>query len=176
MRPKLFGIGLNKTGTKSFGEACRILGFLHASFNPELMIAYHRRNIETILHYAAAYESFEDWPWPLVYRQLHERFPGARFVLTVRANPAVWFASLRRHAARTGPTLYREIAYGHAMPDRHRARHVAVYERHNAEVRRYFRDYPGAMVELCWERGDGWAVLCRFLGMPMPEVPFPHLG
>jgi hypothetical protein len=34
---------------------------------------------------------------------------------------------------------------------------------------------PGSMVELRRERADGWAGLCRFLGRPMREVPFPHL-
>lgn len=25
-----------------------------------------------------------------------------------------------------------------------------------------------------WEVGDGWEPLCKFLGKPVPDVPFPH--
>lgn len=176
MRPKLFGIGLNRTGTTSLGQACRILGFAHAGFNPAMMQAYESRNIPDILSFAETYESFADWPWPLVYPVLHQRFPGARFILTVRETALIWFQSLCRHADRTGPTPYREIAYGHAMPHRYKDRHLAVYEGHNSAVREYFRNYPGTMVELCWEQGDGWVALCGFLGLPVPDAPFPHLN
>jgi sulfotransferase family protein len=46
---------------------------------------------------------------------------------------------------------------------------IAVFERHNAEVR--------AGVEagrlLVYEVGQGWAPLCDFLGTRVPETPFP---
>ena len=34
--------------------------------------------------------------------------------------------------------------------------------------------FGSALIELCWERGDGWAELCRAIGEPAPDEPFPH--
>jgi hypothetical protein len=53
-----------------------------------------------------------------VYKELDQRYDHAKFILTRRANASVWFNSLKRHALRTGPTEFREIAYGHSMPPR----------------------------------------------------------
>ena len=47
---------------------------------------------------------------------------------------------------------------------------IAAYERHNAEVRR--RAPKERLVE--WSPGDGWEPLCRALGVPVPDAPFPH--
>jgi Sulfotransferase domain len=29
---------------------------------------------------------------------------------------------------------------------------------------------------LVYEVGDGWEPLCRFLGVPVPDEPFPHVN
>ena len=47
---------------------------------------------------------------------------------------------------------------------------VAAYERHNAAVRAEVA--PERLVE--WQPGDGWEPLCRMLGVPVPDEPFPH--
>ena len=52
--------------------------------------------------------------------------------------------------------------------------HVEFYHRHNREVREYFRDRGTDLLEVCWENGDGWGELSKFLGHPTPAVPFPH--
>ncbi|MFM7140789.1 MAG: sulfotransferase, partial [Alphaproteobacteria bacterium] len=49
---------------------------------------------------------------------------------------------------------------------------IAAYERHNAAVR---SDVPRSrLVE--WQPGDGWEPLCRALGVPVPDEPFPHVN
>jgi hypothetical protein len=174
--PKVLGVGLNKTGTTTLGACLRELGYRHVTWNREAFELWRDGRIDDVLARMEAFDSFEDWPWPLVYREFDARFPDARFVLTVRRNPGVWFESLRKHAERTGPTEFRAAIYGHAMPHGRRDEHVALYERHNAEVRAWFRDRPGKLIELCWERGDGWAELAPFLGAPVPAIPFPHLN
>ena len=47
---------------------------------------------------------------------------------------------------------------------------IAAYQRHNAEVRAGVA--PDQLVE--WQPGDGWEPLCRALGVPVPDEPFPH--
>lgn len=171
---KVFGIGLNKTGTTTLASCFQMLGFKHASCNLELTRCAARNELAPVFRHADKHESFEDWPWPLVYRAMDERYEGAKFILTRRVNPEKWFDSLYRHALRTGPTKYRQVAYGHSMPVGYKSSHIETYTRHNQEVREYFRNRPNKMVEICWEEGDGWDKLCSFLGLEAPEGEIPH--
>ncbi|MBI1373228.1 MAG: hypothetical protein GC159_10895 [Phycisphaera sp.] len=173
---KIVGIGMNKTGTKTLGACLRHWGCRHQTFSAELFDQWVAGCVADLIAHAGFYDSFEDWPWPLLYRQLDTAYPGSRFILTTRISSEVWFDSLCRHAERTGPTRFRTHVYGHAMPHDHRDDHIAVYERHNDEVRRYFATRPDQFIELCWERGDGWEQLADFLGRPVPAIPFPHLN
>lgn len=175
---KVFGIGLNKTGTSSLGRALRRLGFRHLSHSPRLTRALARGDMAPIEQAADSHDSFEDWPWPLVWREMDARYgDGARFILTRRASPERWLASLKAHAERARPGgIARRLAYGWDYPHGREAEHLAVYERHNAAIRAHFA-HPARrhrFIELCWEEGDGWPALCRFLGLPAPMQPFPH--
>ncbi len=60
------------------------------------------------------------------------------------------------------------------MPYDHKTEHVRLYEDHLESVRDYFRARPNALLEVCWEEGDGWAELAAFLDLPVPALPFPH--
>ena len=171
---KVFGIGMNKTGTTTLGECLRTLGYRHTSYDLELLRCLHCGDLEPIFAVTDQFDSFEDWPWPLIYKELDERYPGSRFILTTRKSTSVWMRSLLKHAERTGPTEMREIVYGHAMPRGNEAAHTEKYESHNAAVREYFRDRPLQFLEICWENGDGWTELCRILDKPIPDMPLPH--
>jgi len=175
-RRKVLGVGLNKTGTTTLGACLKQLGHRHATWDTGAFELWRAGRIEDVLARMEAFDSFEDWPWPLVYREFDARFPDARFVLTRRASPGAWFESLRKHAERTGPTAFRAAIYGHAMPHGKRDEHVELYERHNAAVRAWFADRPGKLLEVCWETGDGWEQLAPFLGFAVPDVAFPHLN
>ena len=95
--------------------------------------------------------------------------------IEVRPHDApTWLVSLTRHAERTGPTLSRQIAYGHALLWDDPADHIQVYERHAREVIEHFAGREDQLRVLCWERGDGWEELCGFLGRPAPAEPFPN--
>ena len=100
-RPRLFGIGLNKTGTTSLHEALRMLGYdsLHWG-GPAL-----RRFVEVSL---AAGEPLLSRLDPHLdafsdiqvlsehYELLDQQYPGSRFVLTTRPVED-WIESRRRH-------------------------------------------------------------------------------
>jgi hypothetical protein len=170
---KVFGVGLNKTGTTTLGVCFERLGFSRTSWRPELMRAWAEGDREQVLAAAEEVDAAEDWPWPLAFRELDERFPQARFVLTTRLDAHSWFRSLEQHAARTGPSQLRALAYGYPDPTGREEEHIAVYEAHNAAVREHFRGRPDKLLVVCWERGSGWEELCSFLGCPVPEEPFP---
>jgi hypothetical protein len=166
-RRKVFGIGAAKTGTTSLGAALRQLGFAHRSWDERLSReCYEAGDFEPIFAAAERFESFDDGPWNRgeFYRALDRRFPGSRFVLTVR-EPARWLASYERHfGGREGRR------YGEAE----RARLLEGFARRNAGVLDYFAGRPGDLLVLDVCAGQGWPELCAFLGLPAPSLPFPH--
>ena len=171
---KVFGIGLNKTGTKTLGSCLQAFGFRHRSYDPLLLAAFSKGDLETIYRVSDAYESFEDWPWPLLYREFDARYPDAKFILTIRKDPQTWFESLCRHADRTGPTSDRQIVYGYPEPYDQKEEHLRVYNRHNTDVSDWFAGREHRLLRVCWEGGDGWEKLAEFLGLPVPAISFPH--
>jgi len=171
---KVVGVGLNKTGTTTLGVCLRTLGFKHISFDPAAFRLFRANDQGAVMKMVEGLESFESWPWGLLYREIDRAYPGSKFILTTRKSSETWYDSLCRHADRTGPTEYRERVYGHAMPHDHRAEHIDFYRRYNDLVRAYFADRRDQLLEVCWENGDGWPELSRFLGQPCPDLPLPH--
>jgi hypothetical protein len=179
MRPKVIGVGLNKTGTKTLQRALSILGYRTlASCDRGLLAAYRQGDPEPALASVRDNELCEDWPYPLMYREIFDRFGmGARYVLTMRSSAGVWLDSLKAHSLRTDPEVHcRALAYGFAYPHGAESEHLAIYERHQREVAAFFsqRRASSALLRVCWEDGDGWEALCPFLGLPVPDAPFPH--
>ncbi len=175
---KIFGIGLNKTGTTTLGVSLAQFGFRHLGFRRALFKAHARGDLATVFGAIEQFESFDDWPYPLMFRELHARYgDAARFILTTRASPAAWLESLKAHTLRANPlSQTNRLAYGFDYPHGREAEHLAFYERHNAAVREFFAA-PGRahlLLDVCWERGDGWKQLCAFLDLPVPGTPFPH--
>ncbi|MEB3265588.1 MAG: sulfotransferase [Cyanobacteriota bacterium] len=175
-RAKVFGIGLNKTGTTTLQECGKILGYRCSSCDRSLLDDVATRgDLSRVQRVVDQHDFFEDWPWPLIYRQLDHLYPGSKFILTVRQSTDTWLRSLRSHALRTSPRRHcRKLAYGYNYPQGHEQEHLDFYERHNQEVRTYFQNRPNDFIELCWENGDGFKELCTFLGCDIPQVPFPH--
>jgi hypothetical protein len=171
---KVFGIGLNKTGTKTLNACFKSFGLTTWSYDLQLLKAYSEGRLDEIFRISDAYDSFEDWPWPLLYKEFDRRYPEAKFILAVRKSPEHWFDSLCRHADRTGPTEARQLVYHHEMPHQFKSEHIDFYNRHNNEVAEYFAGREGKLLQVCWETGSGWKELAEFLGYPIPKIPFPH--
>lgn len=179
-RTKVFGIGWAKTGTTTLGRCFEILGYNHQSQNLSLVPQILRGDFDKTLRIAAAKESFEDWPWPLVYREMDAAFPGSRFVVTTR-DPDRWLASYRAMLAAENPPApeVRDIRCQLFRADPSIALDEQLVSRflaHNAEVLKYFKDRPADLLVVDWESGDSWENLCHFLRTPVPNDPFPHLN
>ena len=174
---KVFGIGLNKTGTTTLGHCLQQLGYRHSSFRLDLLQATAAGHLQPLVEHIEHHDSFEDWPYPLVFRQLDVLFPGSRFILTRRPSPQRWLSSLEAHALRVDPeqgSRARTLAYGWAYPQLNRPAHLTIYANHLNAVRAHFRDRPDDLLEVCWEEEARWEPLCTFLGKPAREQPFPH--
>jgi hypothetical protein len=174
MKPKVFCIGFHKTGTTSLERALEKLGYrVRGSFgtrDPDIA----SKVLDMAIAMVDDYDAFEDNPWPILYRELDERFPGSRFILTRRPADA-WIRSQVKDFARTETPMRRWI-YGEdaGCPEGNEDTYVARYERHNREVLEYFRDRPSDLLVIDLPGDSGWEKLCNFLGHPVPDEPFPH--
>jgi Sulfotransferase domain len=174
---KVFGIGLNKTGTTTLAECLRHLGYRHMGCRRDLLLALRENRIAEVFAVTDEYESFADWPYPLAYAKLFERYDDARFVLTTRSSARVWLESLKAHSLHTDPANHcRNLAYGYDYPHGFEAEHIALYEEHNTAVRAFFKTRGAShrLLCVCWENGHGWRELCEFIGHGVPAIPFPH--
>lgn len=176
VQSKIFGIGLSKTGTSSLAQALQRLGFRTKdcmgarSYVPGDLSSIE---MDTVL----AHDALTDTPIPSFYRELDARFPGSKFILTVRER-AAWLQSCRkqfneRSAAAQSEAHRRlfEDLYGTNLFDEQRF--AEGYERFVAGVREYFRHRPADLLVLDVTGSDGWDKLCPFVGRPVPDVPFP---
>ncbi|MCB9988467.1 MAG: hypothetical protein H6868_03925 [Rhodospirillales bacterium] len=172
---KIFGIGLNKTGTTTLNICGNILGLQCSTYDLGLVKDVIRNDYSRLKRVVEQNDLFEDWPYPLIYKELDEMLPGSKFILTVRKNERKWLESLKKHTILVKPLLpCNRWAYGYYYPHGHEQGHIDVYNRHNEEVRNYFKDRPDDFLEICWENGDGWEKLCSFLGKDIPDESFPH--
>jgi hypothetical protein len=175
---KIFGIGWAKTGTTTLGRCFEMLGYDHQSQRLDLVKDIATGEFSRIMALAKEKETFEDWPWIILYKELDETFPGSRFVLTQRDTDR-WIRSYKNMLANQGTPSeksneIRKIIYGLPFPHVSEEQLIERYRRHNDEVTLYFRDRPEALLVADWEKGDGWKELCGFLGKAIPNEPFPH--
>ena len=179
MKRKVFGIGLNKTGTSTLGACLTTLGYRHRSYSFRQVQRLRMQQMDALLANYADADSFDDWPTPWLYQQLDAAFPGSLFILTRRRSTERWLDSISDHALRTRwweGMLVRSTFYGCPYPQINAQLYRRTYEHHNAAVRDHFRGRPEQLLELCWDDEGDWATLCGFLGIPVPATPLPHVN
>jgi hypothetical protein len=134
------------------------------------------------------YRSTVDWPAAAFWRELAERYPDAKVLLSLR-DAGRWHESVMNTiypVLRQGPppgaprmlhdfhafvhALIVERTFGGRLEDRAHA--TRVFEAHNQAV---IDAIPAGRL-LVYRPGDGWEPLCRFLGVPAPDEDFPHLN
>lgn len=175
---KVLGVGWAKTGTTSLGVCLKRLGRRHISMQLDLVDDWAVGDHAEILSIARRFDSFDDWPWLLLYKEFDQAFPGTKFILTTRDSDS-WLRSYLNQIHQPEhftPEMnrFREMLYGIPFDNPDPADLVARYEAHNAAVREYFRDRPDDLLVVDWAKGDGWREVCDFLGEGRPSGPFPH--
>ena len=175
-RPRVFGIGLIKTGTSSLRVALEGLGFraLHGG-RREVMATVQRAIDEgepMLSNLDPEYDAFADVFGITHYFYLADApYPGSKFILTVR-DLDEWIDSRRRHVLKNQEMKavgeYRgdllEVQVDHWVTE---------YRRHEAVVRSYFEGRPDDLLVFDVTGGDGWGPLCAFLDRDPPKEPFP---
>jgi hypothetical protein len=194
---KVFGVGFSKTGTTSLERALERLGYnvcrgwWRTNHSFYLMALYVNGDTEEILRMTAYWDAFADGPWggTDLYLALYDRYPDARFLLTVRDADA-WYRSFESMITEfdtdldTAMEAYHAKYFGSAYFFRHlfgieklagnREKILGQYRAHNEAARRFFAEKGAAFLELDVTAGDGWEKLCGFLECEVPAEPFPH--
>lgn len=189
MALKVIGSGLGRTGTMSTKLALEQLGFGPCHHMVEVF-----RHPESIPLWVAAGEGRPDWdaifgdfgsmvdhPGCAYWRSLMDHYPDAKVLHTVR-DPDKWFDSTqatifapeRDAAMAAAPEPMKTFMgqlhafYGGDMHDR-------------AFMTDYFRRHTEAVVAgvpkdrlLVFDVAQGWEPLCAFLGVPVPDTPYPR--
>lgn len=182
---KVIGAGLGRTGTHSLKLALEQLGFAPCYHMIEVLMRAERE--QRIAHWDAitrgqrpdwnaVFDGFQatvDWPACNYYAELLAQWPDARVILTVRRDAGQWFDSTQATIMRDtidAPAFIPRLFQAIVGPDRHdRTAGIAGYERHNAAVR---ATVPAGQL-LVFAPEDGWEPLCGFLGVAVPEEPYP---
>lgn len=121
-------------------------------------------------------DAFTDTPIPSFYPQLDQRYPGSKFILTVRDIDAWLKSSRKQFNARHAKTrdeginqIFEEI-YGSAIFDE--ALFRSGYQHFVDQAKAHFTSRDDLLV-IDVTSGDPWQELCKFLDHPIPDVPFP---
>lgn len=188
MALKVIGTGFGRTGTESMRAALEILGFgpchhMNAlTGNTEHRDQWRRiacgaeTDLDTVL---AGYGACVDWPSAYYWPHLVRAHPEAKVILTWRS-PESWWTSFSRtilpvllnstetEASHPGSQLLPLRVFGGLPLTRETC--IAAYQANATRVR----------AEIATDRllvhalGDGWEPLCEFLGVPIPDMPYPR--
>jgi hypothetical protein len=149
----------------------------------DLAAQVKRNQLQNAIAEAKNYESFDDWPWFMMFEELDKTFPNSKFILTLRKDTETYVKSLQGHHEREGirkpgfvkPKWWNDV-HGVDPADWDYQKSAERYERHNRSVLDYFGDRRGRdLLVVCWETGDGWKELAAFLNKHCPNESFPHM-
>lgn len=199
MALEVIGAGLGRTGTSSIRQALVELGYPCSHMFDLLFDPRRRRDVDAWVEAAADPEGFSDWgrlfhddrasidfPAAALWRQQVAAFPQAKVLLTLHPGGArAWVESARatiyHPAEEAGSPFARKVngvldrlvwegVMQGTMADPEAA--ARRYEAHAEEVRAAVP--PDRL--LAFTATEGWGPLCAFLGVPVPDRPFPNIN
>ena len=189
-KPKVFVIGLNKTGTTTLKTTLWELGYsIGDQKEGELLLKHWELGFQRKLKgYCTTSEAFQDLPFsiPEVYKKLYEWFGDAKFILTTRDNLEQQFNSLCNFhskifneneglpsAEKLKQAQYRytgfaynsfKVLFGTDDKDLYnRNALITKYENHNADARNFFKENQNSFVEINVSNHEDYLKLCNFL-------------
>ncbi|MEZ5365465.1 MAG: sulfotransferase [Bryobacterales bacterium] len=189
---KVIGAGVGRTGTYSLRKALNDLGFGPCHHMEEVLknmqaqVPLWSSAVAGAADWPAifsGYNSAVDWPTACFFRELAEAYPEAKFVLSHRS-PEIWADSFEF-------TIYKALSQKDKMPPEmgdwlamceaviaktgfppgmSRDELVQAFVAHNQAVQAAI---PAERL-LVYEVKEGWEPLCAFLGVDVPDEPFPR--
>ena len=183
---KVFEIGVAKTGTTSLGRAYEILGFKHKAEDPDLYFKFiDNYDYEVLFEVIDRYDAFQDGPWhnkDVDYKILDKKYPNSKFIILERDDES-WIRSNEKFYSPKYHKDWENWEYSFLIDDRWVTQRESVIEEKLTyknskylEIKEYFKDRQNDLLVMNICDGQGWEVLCPFLGKEIPNVPFPKLN
>ena len=199
---KVICAGLGKTGTKSIAKALQILGFSVFDFMEHMTIhhdewvsIYRHGKIPDFLSMYNDVDAVTDLPAAIWYEEIHQTFPDAKVILSVRDSEEIWIKSCINNTFVYRNTGFlkkmimwyiipytkgidfpffediRMSAFGTLRPE-FTVLHKKKYREHNERVQAVI---PKEKL-LIFNVKQGWKPLCEFLGCEIPDQEFPRVN
>jgi hypothetical protein len=194
---QVIGAGFGRTGTLSLRQALDDLGLGRTYHGEDIVLRPSQimawRDVARGApvdwdHIFDGYGAAVDYPICCVWQELAAHYPDAKIVLTTR-DPEAWWRSTNDtiYAARTTLPAYMralipttrwyvewtdKLIWDGMFDGRFSDREYAIkkFERHIADVQ-VMADPDRLLV---FDVAQGWEPLCEFLGVPVPDHPFPR--
>ena len=198
----VIGAGCGRTGTLSLKEALQILGYpCYHGF--EMAVRGHEGQWHAALtgggadwdEMFAGCRATVDFPAAVAFKELMEHYPDAKVILSTRdperwahsVMETIWSRSTKERSLVVRPWFRQYFAMGCAYRSRifrdsdgglasgaidDPQRLKAAFVQWNDEVK---ASVPAERL-LVFQAEDGWEPLCAFLGVPIPEVPYPRVN
>jgi hypothetical protein len=195
MTLSVIGSGFGRTGTKSMRQALGTIGFgpchhmIELLEHPEQMAIWKAVAADPgSADWAKVYQGYRsqvDWPGARVWHEASIAFPGAKVIHTERPDEDWWKSYSttigKFFAVSPGMPLppplrdwldwLKPFIVDQVMGDQTvKEKAIAAYRANNRKVREVI---PADRL-LVFNVAEGWEPLCTFLGVPVPETPFPH--
>ena len=199
---KVFCVGCSKTGTTSLGCALNNLGYqvgnqIEAEY---LLNEWITRDFGPIISFCQTADAFQDMPFSLefTYAIMDQAFPESKFILTIRNSDEEWYQSLVRFHSKilkvkrvptaedleNFPYHYKgwlwdvqQCIFGVDETNVYDPKiYKEHYNRHNSEVRKYFRFRPKDLLVLNLSDPNSMKSLCDFLEIKYTGQKMPHLN
>lgn len=198
MTIQIIGAGLGRTGTTSLKAALEQLGFVPCYH----MIELFQHPVHAKVWKAAAageavdwtaffgdYQATVDFPGCSFYQELMAAYPDAKVLLSVR-DPDRWYESTDETIYQMPNVMPRWLRWAPWVSDLYdltlqvvwerqfegkfedRDHAIALFNAWNAEVQ---ATVPAEKL-LVFDVKQGWEPLCAFLGVAVPDAPFPHVN
>ena len=185
MALKVIGTGFGRTGTESMRNALNILGAgpTHHMFElgedsplRPLWLDLAKGGKPDWEKLFEGYSACVDWPSAFYWRTLIDVYPEAKVLLTMRSAESWWksFEATLLKYLQSGDDpeglshlLVAQQVFDGRYADRDYA--MEVYNKNVADV--IATVSPERL--LVHNLGDGWAPLCDWLGLPLPDVDYP---
>lgn len=197
MSLKIIGAGFGRTGTTSMKEALELLGYNKCHHMREVMVSgkqvdlFDRVSRNEEVDWDDVFEGFEaavDWPAAARYKELMEKYPEAKVILTTRDSEA-WYGSTKETIyalTRSVPpiislliprvrnimTMVERLIWDGVFDGRFEEKQHAV-DAYNKNVAEVIANVPDDRL-LVHSSKEGWQPLCEFLDRPIPGQPYPH--
>lgn len=164
---KIFGLGLSRTGTTSLTNYLNSNGFRIIHYPRSRSQIYEEKN-----------DGATDIPVIKFYKQLDKKFDNCKFIHTVREKED-WLGAIEHYYKKKDARgdrfnawqlEHREYVYGSVKFNREGF--ADAYDRHEADIREYFKDRPEDFLVIDIVGGEDTSSLIKFLNLDTEPTLF----